>query len=206
MLAVMAVAGASSGLCLAWTYRRLTDRPYIGSWVRYNLTYMLLFAFIPALSVIMFDPVMTFAEAAESEGPLDELILEALPMTVGVTVAIAVIVSLLFGSLRQDFGPVLITSVVLMLFLGLNLTIIGLVEFSGGPSRRKRIHRAQRCDRSRIRRHLRRLGTTLSPTKPSQDLAAHKCCGFRGHRSRYVRGCDRCSSGSIRSEGLPAGL
>lgn len=135
MLAVMAVAGASSGLCLAWTYRRLTDRPYIGSWVCYNLTYMLLFAFIPALSVIMFDPVMTFAEAAESEGPLDELILDALPMTVGVTVAIAVIVSLLIGSLRQDFGPVLITSVVLMLLSGLNLTIIGLVEFSGGGLR-----------------------------------------------------------------------
>jgi hypothetical protein len=135
MLGVMAVAGALSGLCLTWTYGRLADHPSVAGWIRYNLTYVVGFAFVPALSVVMFEPVMTFAEAAESDGPLDGLILEALPMTIAVTVAIAVFVSWRYGTLRRDFGPVLITVVVLMLFLGLNLTIIGLVEFSGGRLR-----------------------------------------------------------------------
>ena len=70
-------------------------------------------------------------EASESDGPLTELLVEALPLTIISMVGIAVIVSILFGSLKRDLGPALVTSTVLMLFLGLNLTIMGLVEFSG---------------------------------------------------------------------------
>ena len=135
MAVIMAVAGALSGVCLAWTYRRLDARASVNGWLRYNLTYIGLFAVIPALSVALFDPIITFAEASESDGPLDELIVEALPMTVIAVLAIAVVVSLLFGSLRHDYGPILIAVTVLMLFLGLNLTIIGLVEFTVGRTR-----------------------------------------------------------------------
>lgn len=78
----------------------------------------------------MFDPVITVVEATESDGPLTDLLVEAMPLTIISVVAIAVIVSLLFGSLRRDLGPSLVASVVLMVFLGLNLTIMGLVEFS----------------------------------------------------------------------------
>ncbi len=130
MMGVMTVAGALSGLCLAWTYRRLDARKTVGGWLRYNLAFIGLFAVVPALSIAVFEPVMTFAEAAAAEGPLDELIVEALPLTVAVVVVMAAAVSTTFGSLRRDFGPILLTVVVLMIFLGLNLTIIGLVGWS----------------------------------------------------------------------------
>jgi hypothetical protein len=135
MMGVMGTAGAISGFLLAWTYRRMAERPSITEWLRYNLTYVALFAVLPALSFALFDPVMTFAEASASEGPLDELIVEALPMTIGAVIVIAAVISGVFGRLRQDFGPVLLTVVLLMAFLGLNLNIIGLVEFSGTPFR-----------------------------------------------------------------------
>jgi hypothetical protein len=132
MAVIMAVAGALSGLSLAWTYGRFIARPSVGSWVRYNLTYLGLFALIPPISVLMFDPVITVFEASESDGPLTDLLVEAAPLTVVSMLGIAAIVTLLFGSLRRDFGPTLVTSIVLMLFLGLNLTIMGLVDFSSG--------------------------------------------------------------------------
>lgn len=132
MAIIMAVAGGVSGLCLAWTYGRFVVRPSVGSWVRYNLTYLGLFALIPPISVLMFDPVITVVEASNSDGPLTDLLVEAAPLTVVSMLGIATIVTLLFGSLRRDFGPTLVTSIVLMLFLGLNLTIMGLVDFSGG--------------------------------------------------------------------------
>lgn len=135
MMGVMALAGALSGLCLAWTYRRLTAPVSVGSWMRYNLTYVALFAVVPALSMAVFDPVMTFAEASAAEGPLDDLVVEALPMTIVAVLVIAAAVSLAFGSLRHDFGPILTTVVVMMAFLGLNLTIIGLVGWSSAMYR-----------------------------------------------------------------------
>ena len=58
MMKVMTVAGGLSGLCLAWTYRRLAAPVSAGSWMRYNLTYVALFAVIPALSMAVFDPVL----------------------------------------------------------------------------------------------------------------------------------------------------
>lgn len=130
MLGVMAFAGALSGLCLAWTYRRLATPSSAAGWMRYNVAYVGLFAIVPAVSVLLFDPVMTFAEASAAEGPLDDLIVEALPMTIVAVLVIATAVSVVFGTMRRDFGPILLTVVVLMVFLGLNLTIIGLVEFS----------------------------------------------------------------------------
>jgi hypothetical protein len=132
MAVIMAFAGALSGLTLAWTYGRFVERPSVGSWVRYNLTYLGLFALIPPISVLMFDPVITVFEASDSDGPLTELLVEAAPLTVISRLGIAAIVTVLFGSLRRDFGPTLVTSIVLMLFLGLNLTIMGLVDFSAG--------------------------------------------------------------------------
>ena len=112
------------GCAFAWTYRRLANRSSAGSWIRYNLTYVGLFAALPALSVALFDPVMTFAEASAAEGPLDALIVEALPMTIMATLVIAGLVSLLFGSFRHDFGAVLIANPVLAMSSTLGCDIV----------------------------------------------------------------------------------
>ena len=131
----MAIAGALAGVSLIWSYRRLPGRPSVPRWLQYNAAFVGLFALLPVISIALFDPVITFAEAANSDGPLDALIVQALPMTVLATLGIAAILSWRFGSLRRDFGPVLVATTVLMLFLGLNLTIVGLVEFTGAMVR-----------------------------------------------------------------------
>jgi len=128
MLIVMVVAGAVCGLCIGWTYGRLVEVPSIGSWVGYNLVYLAMFGLLGATSVIVFDPVTTLAEVIESEGPIDELIRIALPMTVLFALATVVAISVLFGRRTSDIGPISLTVSVLVLFLGLNVSAIGLVD------------------------------------------------------------------------------
>ncbi len=37
MTLVLVVSGALSGILLVWTFRRMTERPSVAGWVRYNL-------------------------------------------------------------------------------------------------------------------------------------------------------------------------
>ncbi len=128
MLIAMAVAGAICGLCIGWTYGRLVDAPSIESWLGYNMVYLLMFGLLGATSVIVFDPVTTVAEVIGEGGPIDELIRIALPMTVLFTLATVAAISVLFGRRRPDIGPIFVTVSVLVLFLGLNVSAIGLVD------------------------------------------------------------------------------
>ena len=128
MLIVMVVAGAVCGLCMGWSYGRLFDAPSIGSWLGYNLVYLVMFGLLGATSVIVFDPVTTLAEVIEDEGPIDELIRMALPMTVIFALATVAATSVLFGRRTSDIRPIFVTVSVLVLFLGLNVSAIGLVD------------------------------------------------------------------------------
>jgi hypothetical protein len=58
--------------------------------------------------------------------------MRALPMTVVFTVVGAAVVTWMFGRRLAGFGAAVVTMTVLMLTLGANISIIGLVEFSGG--------------------------------------------------------------------------
>lgn len=52
----------------------------------------------------------------------------ALPMTILFALATVAAISVLFGRRTSDIGPVLLTVSVLVLFLGLNVSAIGLVD------------------------------------------------------------------------------
>jgi len=133
-LVIMMVAGVACGLCIGWTYQRLFPQVSVGSWLRFNLAYLAMFGLLGALSIAVFEPVTTVAAIMEAEGPVGDLIVRALPMTVVFTFATAGLVSLLFGRGLQDSGVILLTTVVLVVFLGLNVSVIGLVEFNGGSA------------------------------------------------------------------------
>jgi hypothetical protein len=132
MLPIMAIAGAICGACLGWSYARLFAVPSVWSWLVYNATYMIMFGLLGAVSVVVFEPVTTMAAVLERGGPVDDLIVQALPMTLAFTAVTAVLISLIFGRGWRQFGAVLATTSVLVLFLGLNVSAIGLVEFAGG--------------------------------------------------------------------------
>lgn len=128
----MLAAGALCGLCVAWSYALLVRTPSTGSWLRYNLLYVAMFALLGALSVLAFEPVTTMAAVVTANGPPDALIGQAMPLTALFTVGTAVLVTLLYRAGWKRFGAVLLTCVVLVLLLGLNVSAIGLVDIPRG--------------------------------------------------------------------------
>lgn len=123
----MMVAGAVCGLCLGWTYGLLFEMPSTGSWVRYNLLYVAMFALLGAASVLIYEPVTTMAAVVAANAPPHELFEQAMPLTLGFTVAISLFLSWLYGRNGWHFAAILLTCTLLVLLLGLNVSAIGLV-------------------------------------------------------------------------------
>lgn len=128
----MLVAGILCGLCVGWSYALLVRRPSTGRWLRYNLIYVAMFALLGAISLLVFEPVTTMTAVVMANGPPDALIGQALPLTVLFTLGMAVLVAMLYGPSWKRFGAVLLTCSVLVLLLGLNVSVIGLVSIPRG--------------------------------------------------------------------------
>ena len=122
------MAGVICGLCVGWTYGLLVNAPSIRTWLGYNAVYVGMFAFIGAVSVLVFEPVALMSELIGLNGPPVELIAQAMPMTLISTLTMAALIQWLYGKSWRHFAAVLLTCVVLVLFLGLNVSIIGLVD------------------------------------------------------------------------------
>jgi hypothetical protein len=131
-LAIMMAAAAVCGVCLGWSYGLMVEAPSIGSWLRYNLVFVAMFVLLGAASVLVFEPVTTIAALVVANEPPDELIRQAMPMTVIFTLATAALLSLLYGRSWTQFGAILLTCTMLVLALGLNVSVIGLVYIPRG--------------------------------------------------------------------------
>ena len=131
-LIMMMAAGALCGLCIGWSYAFLVKAPSIGSWWKYNMLYVALLALLGVTSIFMFEPITTIAALVEANEPPGELIGQALPLTAVFTLLAAVLVSLLYGQNWRHFGVVLLSCTVLVLLLGLNVSVLGLVYIPRG--------------------------------------------------------------------------
>ena len=125
----MLIAGALCGLCLGWTYGLLVQVPSIRSWVGYNTTFVLMFILLGIVSVLVYDPISTVAVLIDNNEPPGELIGKAMPMTIGFTLVSTALITVLFGRKWSKIGAVLLTCAVLVITLGLNISILGLVAF-----------------------------------------------------------------------------
>ena len=132
MLLPMLVAGALCGALLSWSYRLLVVVPSRLGWLVYNLIYVALFGLLGVASVLFFEPVTTMAAMVTLNGPPTELIDQAMPMTVGFTLGMAALFTLLYGRSITKFLAVLLTCTVLVALLGLNVSVIGLVAIPSG--------------------------------------------------------------------------
>lgn len=132
MLIPMSVAGALCGAAIGWSYALLVDVPSPGSWLKYNLLYLLMFFLLGMVSILVFEPVTTVAAVIAGDGPPDELIRQALPMTAIFTLGMATLLTLLYGPGMSRFGAIFLTCTVLVLLLGLNISTIGLVSIPRG--------------------------------------------------------------------------
>ena len=131
-LVMMLVAGALCGACLGWSYAMLAKTPSLRSWLGYNLIYVGLFVLLGLVSVLIFQPVMPMAALIMANEPPGALIAQAMPVTAVFTLLMAVIISLIYGFSRSRFGAIVLTCAVLVLLLGLNVSVIGLVSIPRG--------------------------------------------------------------------------
>jgi hypothetical protein len=127
----MMAAGALCGLCLAWTYGLLFERPSAASWLWYNGVYVALFVLLGLVSIVVYEPITTVAAVLEANESPRELFGEAMPLTVIFTLGSALLISLLWGRSLAKAGAVLLTCAVLVVLLGLNVSVLGLVYFPG---------------------------------------------------------------------------
>jgi hypothetical protein len=125
---IMIAAGAICGLCLGWSYSTMVASPSLRTWTWFNGAFVLMFCALGLVSVLMFEPRTTIAVLIEENEPPGDLIAAAMPLTVLFTVTAAAVITLLFGRTRAGFGAALVTTVVLVALLGLNVSIIGLVD------------------------------------------------------------------------------
>ena len=124
----MAGAGILSGSLIAMGYGVLFRSYSSFSWFSYNSIFLVMFLLLALFSVIIFEPVTTMGELLQANGPPSELIRKAFPMTILFTVTFAFLISILYARKLFQVLMVILTCAELMLVLGLNVSVIGLVD------------------------------------------------------------------------------
>lgn len=132
MFVIMLVTGTLCGACISWSYGLLVERQSLRSWLIYNLVYDGMLILLGVVSVLLFEPVTTIAALSASGGLPVGLLAEAMPMTAVFTLLMAVAITWAYGRSWAQFGAVLLTSIILVLLLGHNVFIIGLVDIPRG--------------------------------------------------------------------------
>jgi hypothetical protein len=127
-LVVMLIAGAACGMSVGWAYGAMVPDRSVRSWASFNAAFVLMFFALGLASVLVFEPRTTIAVLIEENEPPGDLIAAALPMTAVFTIGAAVVMAWIFGRGWSSLGPALVTSVVLVVLLGLNVSVIGLVD------------------------------------------------------------------------------
>ena len=127
-LPAMLVAGAICGVCLAWSYSLVVSTFAVRNWLRYNLFYLVMFVALGLTSMVAFEPVTTIAALLQTNEPPRALIGRALPVSGIFTLATAALLSLVYRPGWRGAGGLLVTAAVLVVVLGLNISILGLVE------------------------------------------------------------------------------
>ena len=126
-LPALLIAGAICGLCLGWTYGLLFKTPSLHTWLQYNALYVGMFVLIGCVSVLVYEPVTTLAAVMASDAPPDDLFRLAMPMTILATLVMTAIIGRLYARRLAHYAAILLTCTVLVLLLGLNVSVIGLI-------------------------------------------------------------------------------
>jgi hypothetical protein len=128
MLPIMALAGALCGLCIAWSYGMVSERASISSWLVYNLAHVGMLGLLGTISIVVFEPITTMAAVIEANESPTALIMTAMPLTVAVALLASATLSAMYGRRWSHHAAIFTTVAVVVLFLGLNVSAIGLVD------------------------------------------------------------------------------
>ena len=125
-LPMLLLAGALCGTCLGTTYSMLCNSPSLRSWAGYNAIYVAFFLAIAVVSELVYEPIITLGELM-AHGPPSYLWGKTIPLVGICTLFISSLLFFIFGRTWFHFLALLATSAVLVLLLGLNISLLGLV-------------------------------------------------------------------------------
>jgi hypothetical protein len=130
-LVTMLASGAVCGAAVAWTYAMLFSRPALKGWVGYNLLYVGFLVAIGLASLLIYEPIASAAELiAAGAGPPTELLRKATPLSVASILLAASLIHWRWGRGAGQFLAVLLTCALVIVLLGINVSVLGLVEFN----------------------------------------------------------------------------
>lgn len=132
MLVPMSLSGALCGVSLAWSYDQAVNTPSVATWITMNGAYVATLVALGAVSIVWFEPTWTFAELSAEGAPLGELFSRAAPLMVAFALAGSLPIWAIFSRELPALAPILVAETLLVLLLGHNVAIIGLVDFSSG--------------------------------------------------------------------------
>lgn len=126
----MAIAGAVIGAVIVWSFCVVSKPPTTTRWMLYSAIHVVMLVLLGVASLFAFEPTTSFASLF---GPLglqvaDRLVMEAVPLTIVFTFVAAAVVTLIFGRRLWHFGPILAATALVMAALGLNVSILGLID------------------------------------------------------------------------------
>jgi hypothetical protein len=128
----MLIAGAGCGMYLAWIYARMVKRTTLQTWFVYNIAHLAAMAGLAGASLIIFEPVTTMAEVIATPDPVGDLIGKAMPLTVVFVLVCTLVLGAVLARVWTDYLRLLGSVTTLTVLLGLNVSVIGLVDMSTG--------------------------------------------------------------------------
>jgi len=127
-IVAMLVAGFACGASLAWSYRLAIRTPSLRRWIQYNAFYVAILIGLGLSSLAAFEPVTTIAQLLQSSEPPRALIARAFPITMLFTAGSATFLCVLYRPGWRGAAAVFVTTLLIVLVLGLNISILGFVS------------------------------------------------------------------------------
>ena len=129
---MMLVAGAACGACLRWSHASVFAPGTASTWVIWNTAHTGLLLLLGLVSLVVFSPQWSMAELMVDDPPLGELFGQALPLMAAFTVIGSIALWTAFSRRALTLPSVLVTVALLVVLLGHNAAIIGLVDIPAG--------------------------------------------------------------------------
>jgi hypothetical protein len=126
-LVPMLVAGAACGFALAWSYQQWQSPHSTRSWLRYCGFYAFEMIALGALSLALLRPQFSMAELMVADDSFDRLLPPSMPLIIGAMLVGTILLWLDSGRRWRALGPIALTQVLMVFFLGHQFAFLGLV-------------------------------------------------------------------------------
>lgn len=131
----MTMSGALCGACISWSYGKLRNGPTPKTWLAYNGLHVILLNALGVASLLLLEPVASLTELNASADPLGDLVPTALPLMVTASLVGTAVLWTTFSRQLRSLPSVFIAHTLLVVLIGHNQAILGLVDLTDPTAR-----------------------------------------------------------------------